>query len=217
MEWDLPKVVRLDSPIILDVGANRGQTIDMMCRIFRNPRIIAFEPSKKMFEELENKKFEAEVSCYNMALGAEVGTREFHEYENPLLSSALKLREEGGHPFQNVREIALNRVEISTVDSTISSLGLHRIDLLKIDTQGFDLQVLQGSQKGFERRTIRQVLVELNFAELYEGQAHPMEVHCFIENHGLKLVDMYEKERIGMTLGWCTALYTLSRGESQDA
>jgi len=81
------------------------------------------------------------------------------------------------------------------------------VDLLKIDTQGFDFEVLLGGEKSFERGAIKNVLIELNFVRMYEGQGATIDIIEFLGKHEVHLIDYYEKVRQNNTLAWCTALF----------
>jgi hypothetical protein len=82
------------------------------------------------------------------------------------------------------------------------------VNLLKIDTQGFDLRVLQGSKASLRNCVISNVMIELNFLEMYTGQASATEILQFLSSYGLFLVDLYEKGFRGGVLGWCTAIFS---------
>jgi hypothetical protein len=103
----------------------------------------------------------------------------------------------------------VNQVRASVVrlDDYAGRAGIGRIDLLKIDTQGYERQVLKGAEGLLARNRIDAVLVELNFVPLYEGQVWAHELIGLLQGHSFYLVDFYEKCRLGPFLGWCTALF----------
>lgn len=204
---DLAVLIGGASPVCLDVGANRGQTIAQLREVFDRPRIYAFEPSGTMFETLRSGRFDERVSLFNFALGASDQSREFINYENPFLSSFLPLDPDGENRFGTVAEAGRETVRVMTVDTFLAEHGIGRVDLLKIDTQGFDLEVLQGAKRTLEAGGVDFVLVELNFVKMYEGQAAACDVIGLLERYGLYLIDYYEKERQADTLAWCSALF----------
>ena len=60
------------NPIIIDVGANKGQTIDFFLKIFSKPKIYAFEPSDT-YKFIKNKyKSHKNIETYNPALFTEL-------------------------------------------------------------------------------------------------------------------------------------------------
>ncbi|MDQ4077233.1 MAG: FkbM family methyltransferase, partial [Chloroflexota bacterium] len=159
---DLRVTIANPRPVCLDIGANEGQTITLLQRVFDDPTIHAFEPSHKLFQLLQSKNFGVRVSLHNVALGKEPAKREFINYEKSGLSSFLALDVHGEHPFRDVEVEAREVVEVETVDRFLQQNRIDTIDLLKIDTQGFDLEVLSGATGALQAGIIRNVLVELN-------------------------------------------------------
>lgn len=204
---DVRLIIQTDSPVCFDIGANRGQTIELLQRTFRNPWIHAFEPAHQSFSALELRNYGPRVTLNQLAMGAHACQLEFTNYENPLLSSFLRLGNATENRFRSVKAEATEVVEVATVDSYVRDRGIQRINLLKIDTQGYDLQVLRGAEGCLKAGLIDAVFVELNFVRMYEGQADPNEITAFLAGHNVRLVDYYEKFREGNILAWCTALY----------
>lgn len=204
---DLGVVVNRDSPMCLDVGANRGQTIEMFQRVFKTPVIHAFEPASDMFEELRAKSFPGRVTLHNFALGNCNEKREFINLANPCLSSFLKLDHHDDNCFKDIGVKNKEVVEVRTVDWFLSQNRIDAVDLLKIDTQGFDMQVLLGTADSLRRGMVKNVLVELNFVRLYENQNKATAVMDFLADNRIHLVDFYEKVGQHKTLAWCTALF----------
>ena len=115
------------------------------------------------------------------------------------------------HQENRFRDMKVERketVRIKTLDWFLEQNRISRVDLLKSDTQGYDLRVLAGASESLRRGLINNVLVELNFVRMYAGQSEPDDILNFLAQHGLFLVDYYEKVRQSQTLAWCTALFT---------
>ena len=110
--------------------------------------------------------------------------------------------------FAQEEVISIESVQVETLDRFCAAQGINQIDLLKIDTQGFELPVLRGGINLFRQAKIGAVLLELNFAPLYEGQSDPLAILHFLREHKMRLVDYYEKERAtGRDMSWTTALF----------
>jgi hypothetical protein len=99
-------------------------------------------------------------------------------------------------------------VGVRTMDSFVDENEIENIDLLKIDTQGFDLKVLQGGAETLKRGIVNSVLVELNFVRMYENQSDAHLIASLLGDYNIHLVDYYEKVRENHTIAWCTALFT---------
>jgi hypothetical protein len=106
-----------------------------------------------------------------------------------------------------MKTVKTSVVKTRSVDEVRAYLDISHIDLLKIDTQGFDLEVLQGARASINAGRIGAVMVELNYVRIYEGQAKAEFVCGYLEDHGYALVDFYEKYRQDQALAWCTAFF----------
>jgi FkbM family methyltransferase len=147
------------------------------------------------------------VTIHACALGRQAEQRELINYARPELSSFLPLDETAENPFRDTAVVGTEPVAIRTVDDFVRDAGIETIDLLKIDTQGFDADVLAGAAATLAAGRVRAALIELNFIAMYRGQSDPDEVARTLAEAGLLLVDYYEKVRHGHTLAWCTALF----------
>jgi FkbM family methyltransferase len=204
---DLGVLVPAPRPLCFDVGANKGQTIRLLQDCLQQPVIHAFEPTPILCEGLRQQDWGAGVSIHPVALGSAQSTMQLHTYAVNELNSLLPLTAGTENPFEKVLPTGTVEVEVSMVDRFCLAQGIELIDLLKIDTQGFDLEVLKGASGVLAAGVVRHVLVELNFIELYARQCSPWEVQAFLSSAGFRLVDYYEKNRHGPALGWCTALF----------
>lgn len=209
LRYDLKVVVRKENPLCFDIGANRGQTIELLQRCFRSPGIHAFEPSSATFAVLASQSFGPQVKLHQLALGEQAGIAEFRNYTQSELSSFLPVNTNKSENIFAEEELILTEsVQVDTLDGFCSAQGIEQIDLLKIDTQGFELPVLRGGAELFRKKRVGAVLLELNFSPLYEGQSDPLEILALMRAHHMRLVDYYEKERAsGMELSWTTALF----------
>ncbi len=205
---DLKLVINTGQPLCLDVGANCGQTISLLKTVFARPQIHAFEPSSETFRSLQANPVARGVQLYNYALGREVTHRQFFNYAKSPLSSFLPLDQDPENRFRDITLRGVEAVEIKTVDWFLKQHDISKVDLLKIDTQGFDLEVLAGATEALRRGSIRNVLIEVNFVRMYEGQGSASDILNFLKQHRLELVDYYEKARQKNALAWCTALFS---------
>lgn len=207
---DLALIVTKNNPVCFDVGANRGQTIQLLQGCFSAPIIHAFEPATACFSDLARQSFGPRVHFHHLAFGDHDGVADFRNYEHSELSSFLPLHlDKRENLFADEEIILVESVQVNTLDHFCAVHTIDHIDLLKIDTQGFELPVLRGGGSLLKQKKIGAILLELNFATLYEGQSDPLEVMQLLRSHGMRLVDYYEKERItGFELSWTTALFT---------
>ncbi len=211
---DIRILLATQHPVCVDVGANEGQTISLLRKYFSRPQIYAFEPSSEMYSVLKSNGYGETVEIHNMALGDSEGRRELTKFSLPVMNSLLKMDPSPDNPFRDLDAVASEWVEVTTLDKFIREHQITRVDFLKVDTQGFDLRVLQGAAESLASGVVRNVYVELNFVPMYSGQSSAREIESFLQGLGFRLVDYYEKSRAGAILAWCNALYARQEASS---
>jgi FkbM family methyltransferase len=124
---------------IVDLGSHIGISVAFFSVRFPEARIFAFEPNPASFGKLEENVGELPgVTIRRLALSGTSGRRLMNTGGNPLLTS---LKGGAGQAFE---------VEAATLDEQASELGIDRIDLLKIDVEGAEMEVLS-SFEGLDR------------------------------------------------------------------
>jgi FkbM family methyltransferase len=207
LDHDLPRLVASPAPLIFDVGANKGQTIELMSRLFPSCELYAFEPSAVLAQTLCDRYVSRRVTVEAIALGAREEERQFFTYQNNELSSFLSLAKSPSNPFADVGVAAVDAVRVETIDDYCEACGIRAIEILKIDTQGFDLEVLKGATRMLSAGAIGVVLVEINFIPLYDAQCTPGEMIDWLIGHGFQLLALYEQVRLRQALSWATACF----------
>ena len=137
---------RMDT--IFDVGANDGQTALELREAFPEAHLHCFEPTPSTHARLTGRLAGMpRLSLYPVALGATAGTAVLHCFESSLLNT-LAADAPFIQRFPGVTESATGQVEASvrTIDEVCRSEKIDRISLLKIDTEGFELEVLRGAE-----------------------------------------------------------------------
>jgi hypothetical protein len=99
-------------------------------------------------------------------------------------------------------------VQATRLDDYAAENRLDRIDLLKADTQGYELEILRGATGLLNAGRIKAIYCEGLFSELYEGQCYFHDIHSHLLQHQMKLCGFYGCAR-GPTgeLMWADALY----------
>lgn len=144
----------------VDVGANVGDWLGMAreARAGRPFAAIAFEPSRSAFAELQ-RRFgdDPQIALHDVALGAAPESRPFFEEEKAGKGSSLVA--------DFVRTAGSRRtITISTLDAALRDAGWDRVDLVKIDAEGYDLHVMRGAHEAIAARTIAVLQFEYNRA-----------------------------------------------------
>ena len=190
-------------PTIFDVGANVGQSLTTFRRQWPESMIHAFEPGRSSFAALERMADGLRGVVLNQcALAGSAGSRSFLENSQSDMSSFLETSVEGWG-----ETVASYEVPTTTVDQYLAEHSIDRIHLLKIDTQGFDVPVLEGAAASFRDHRVLFVFLELIFADLYRGQSRVDDVFRFLLDYGMRLVGIYNFHFHGEYAGWADALF----------
>lgn len=194
-----------------DVGANEGQTACELRRIFPGAKIYCFEPYEAAFRTLQQKLGgDRNICLERIALGDHKGEAKLYENAESVTNSLLPNAPEAhaSQPALYAIPTGQSTVAITTLDDFCGERAIPHLDFLKIDSQGYDLRILQGARELFVKRRISFIVVEMLFAALYAGQAHFHEIYGFLTGFGYQLVGLYAIHRspAGAIL-WCDALF----------
>ncbi len=207
LQRDLRILIDSKTPVCIDVGGNKGQTVDLLRSALDNPTVHVFEPTRHLYELLVKKYPGSNTHIHHLALGDAEGEAELQCYSADDMNSLLPLQKDSHHYFQNMSSSGTEKVRICTLDSLLPTFNLDRIDLLKVDTQGFDGRVLKGAENLLSSGNVTCVMVEINFVQMYEGQSRASDILQFLLDHGYRPVDLYEKVRTKQDIAWCTGLF----------
>ena len=127
--------------VVLDVGGNVGQTACEYTSYFPQAQIYTFEPVPASFAKLQSAVANLpRVKAFQMAVGSSTGTVFMNVGDDSQLNSIVKVKD----------STSVIEVPLDSLDHIVSSLSLDQIDLLKIDVEGFELEVLKGAVRRWE-------------------------------------------------------------------
>lgn len=185
-------------PLVIDVGANRGQYASELRRHGYRGEIVSFEPLAEAFEDLAAAAAgDPQWTCHRTALGAVAEEASIHVASN-LASSSLLEMEDGlrsGAPWISVTGV--ETVRVARLDDVLANEGPC---MLKLDVQGYEDRVLDGAPTTLARASLLQC--ELSLAELYSGQARFRALIDRLDDAGLEFVDLepFFHDRAGRVL-----------------
>jgi len=127
---------------VFDVGANFGEWPRYINKLSNTVVTHCFEPEEYAFRELSENNFSSSVRLNRCGLSSKKGSVELHTW----------LGHSGGSSLHNRPSIASERhgtqiVTVTTIDDYCRAEGIAKIDLLKIDTEGHDLEVIKGGKE----------------------------------------------------------------------
>ena len=204
LDSDVAELLRaVAAPVIFDVGANTGQTIHRMRSMVPTCRIHAFEPSPASFRSLSvNTRGLDGITLVEAGVGAVDGEQTLLENEYSDMSSFLV----PGHDAWG-RVVRESRVRVVRLDTYCEQEAVDVIDLLKVDTQGYDLEVIRGAERLLAGQRVHAVQLEVIFSDMYEGRSQLDETYRFMIDHGFRLLAFYNLFVTDGAASWCDALF----------
>lgn len=175
---------------IVDVGANRGQFTLAAMTACPSARIIAFEPlpsPARVFRRVIDGQ--RRVTLHEIALGSARGEAVMHVSRRDDSSSLLPIGPAQRSLFPGTGEVGTACVPVARLCDVVAPEALRAPTLLKVDVQGYELEVLKGCREVIE--SIDFVYAECSFVELYRGQALAAEVIAWLKESGLHLAALY--------------------------
>lgn len=230
----LKQFVTKDNPVIFDVGSNVGNTLVEFKEWWPNCEIHCFEPQEECFPELDRRA--AEYSSSNtfinkVAVGAETKKEIYYSHKLEDLKNDLS-RTTGISGFNKLStkskdSIALNKissneeelenyfktmnyerlVQVIKLHDYVSERDVENIDLLKIDTQGYELEVLRGLEDYLSNVSI--IISELMLYDLYEKSLSFYDLEKILHKFGFKLYDIshISKNPLNGRTDWVDVVY----------
>lgn len=156
---------------VIDVGANRGLYAAMLRHYGYKGRIVSIEPLPEVYEELTRVASSAQDwRTLNVALGASEMVKPFNVYSSRVLSSFLTPVNNIGEILADSEVVAVRDVHMTTLDRIFpeitKGIAAPRV-FLKLDTQGYDLEVVRGATQSLA--SIVAMQSEISIFPLYEG------------------------------------------------
>ncbi|MCW5211927.1 FkbM family methyltransferase [Desulfobulbus sp. TB] len=184
---------------VFDVGANVGDlTMLFSCLVGPNGRVHAFEPTAATYDRLKkviNSKELENVTMNHCALSDKIGVANIHVYDddhstlNSLANRPLK-KYGVNVTFSSIEETCTN-----TIDAYCQERSIEHIDLLKIDVEGAELQVLQGTQAMMQEKRITCCVFEFG-QTIFDMGITPREIKDFFNKNDYQICNLVEGDPI---------------------
>jgi FkbM family methyltransferase len=155
--------------VIVDVGANDGEYARQLSILYRPETYVLVEPVPELAEKLRTLRVAENTHVFACAAGAAVAHDDLYVYEHSAASSLLQARDATAVSYNvSLETKQVQRVAIRPLDDMLAEVGVRVVDLLKIDVQGYELEVLRGATHTLA--STRWLFLEVSMFEHYEGQ-----------------------------------------------
>ena len=184
---------RIDvGPVVFDVGANVGSYSKSWLSYDAN--IHAFEPGEKAFALLE-EKYGQTITANNIALAAHSGEHYLYQVKDDSRLASLLKRSHPNHTW-----VKSERVKCLSLDEYCESKRITEIDFLKIDVEGYEMEVLKGAETMLDN--IKRIQFEfggahiekgLYFRDFYNLLTPKFDLH-YILIDGIEKIEVYDEK-----------------------
>lgn len=186
-------------PLIMDIGAHKGETVNDMKKIFPMSEVHCFEPDPKTFQELRTNTLKYNnVFLNNYAIGAHNKEKKiFYRHSHSKLNSLKKININGQviteflNKQKNISTKNYNNqiyVKLKKLDTYCKKNKIKNIDILKIDVQSGEREVLIGSKNILNKTSI--IFTEINFFDMYETRYNFLDLESFLIPKGFNLFSL---------------------------
>lgn len=180
----LPKNWRPRS--LIDVGGHDGWITAQLAELYHLSVVALVEPLPWKAAALRDQTFAPRQFVHECALGPEPGTARLNVLANQGSSSLLPVSSRAasafGLPMDTERVLD---VPVRRLDDVFADTQLQTLDLLKLDVQGYELEVLRGGAHTLQRTLL--LVTEVSFFDHYDQQPRFIDVYTFLRAHGYEL------------------------------
>ncbi len=175
---------------LVDIGSNKGQFILLLERYFPDAKVYSFEPIKEILNK--QKKFfnyKKDIFFFNFGLGCKNAISNFYITNKTDSSSFLQINK-NNNTSDNYVVREKRKIKIIKLDKILIKKKLLKPILVKIDVQGYELEVLKGSKKMLNR--IDYLLLEVSKNRMYKKQPLETEIVKYLKKYKFKVVKSSE-------------------------
>jgi len=190
------KNIQIPSPlVIVDVGANKGQSIDFFLKVYPDAQIYSFEPNPELFQTLKKKYgHNNQVHLYNLGVSDICGRLILNKAVLDETSTFEGLNFESSYLHRKAKILGVSKTEIieSRIEVGVITLSeffhlnhLKHVNILKIDTEGHEVKVLKGLFNS-NKIVVDFIQLENHHHDMYVKN-RPEELNELMESNGYHL------------------------------
>ena len=176
--------------LIIDIGAYDGSAVSIPYAEDRNNLVYAIEPIPALAGKIRSYGL-PNLHVFCAAIGEEEGVATFYLNQDQQTSSLLPNHAEGVWvPYtDSLKTVNTLEVSVLRLDNFMKANHIVEVDLLKVDAQGYDLQVIKSA--GELIRKVKRIQLEVQITPLYKGSATKDEIIEYLKSAGFRLVNSW--------------------------
>lgn len=187
--------IEIDS--LFDVGAHHGETVSLFNKNFKINKIFCFEVSLINYENLKkNLKKTKNVLIFNYGLGNKEGENTFSQLEESSSSTLVEINKNSKYFISKKKilnffirkdlEILSSVVKIRQLKNFMRENSVNSIDILKIDTEGYEFNVIKGAEEKI--KNIKYIYFEHHFDDMILKNYKFFDIHKLLTSYGFKKI-----------------------------
>ena len=191
---------KINPEYIIDVGAHHGETIKFFLKYFKPKKIYSFEASpenflilKKNVSKLE-ENLKKNIQIENIALGKNNRSSLFNQMDESSSSTFNQININSNYYLRKKFFLGLKKkdlfkkveIKIISLDSYFYDNNLNKIDFLKIDTEGFEFEILLGLQKNI--KNINFILFEHHYDDMIKKKYKFKDINNLLLKNNFKKI-----------------------------
>lgn len=187
-EKNFIKIISGSLKLTLDIGANTGKYTQLILDETKS-NVISFEPLKEAFKDLKNieKVYPERLKAFNYAVGDKNEYLDLNTSNSKSEKASFSKDTDKLTFYEQENNIKIN-TEVITLDSFFKNnpklLDEKELDFIKIDTEGFELEVIIGAKNLIEKKKPKFIQLEFNWHQLFKKQTM-YEFSKYLEDYDL--------------------------------
>jgi FkbM family methyltransferase len=187
----------VSDPVIFDIGAHMGETVNRYKGLFKDSSVYCFEPFPDNVRFLRSRySSDPTIHVFDQAVSDSCGMKTFYVNENDATNSLLP-RDKSGRRYYSKAAAAKTQLDIETItiDEVMKQHGIESVDILKLDIQGGELMALQGAEKALHQQRISILYSEALFVPHYENNPLLRDLWNYLQQFGYTIFNIYDLYR----------------------
>ena len=167
----LKKNIFLKTPTIIDVGAHKGKLTRMFFDLYNDAKIYCFEPNKRLIKIIKKNNNKKNLVACNYALG---------EKKKNILIKMNSL---------DLTSSKVQKIAVLTLDQFCKMQKIKKIDLIKLDVEGYEYMVLLGAKKII--KNIKYIVIEIQKNNMYKNYSSK-KIELFLKKNNFSLIKKFK-------------------------
>jgi FkbM family methyltransferase len=196
----LKKYIKVDNPVILEIGSNDGTHTLWFLEVFKNPTIYCFEPDFRAISRFKQKVSSdiSNIKLFEIALSDQDGEANFYQSDavDKNWDCSGSLREPYLHVDRHPGIVFNQGVSVKTfkLDTWCKDNFVENIDFIWMDVQGAEMDVFKGAELTLKK--VKVLYTEYSDTELYKGQSSLKEIIKQLKKLNFKIVKRYHGDAL---------------------